>query len=596
MVSLSQEQQEFIGFAQLGHNVLVDACIGSGKTTAIQALCNVMVGKRILYLTYNNLLKLDAKNKIKKKGVTVTNYHGFAYGKLKQIGIVPANGEQIQKFLEYKYKLKPICYDVLIIDEYQDIELEIAGMLEFIKECNPDIQVIAVGDMEQKIYDKTTLDVQRFILNFMGDYDRVEFTQCFRLGATLANRLGNIWHKKIVGVNNDFNVTTMGMQEVIDYLSKQNCGDVLCLGTRHGEMSRVFNKLELYYPDVYNKYTAYASIRDGEDKKLSGKDEFENFDISHAAIFTTYDGSKGLERKICVLFDWTDSNWEYRLNQDGQKYEILRNIFCVAASRGKNQVIFVKPNLSDGKLSTFVATKSSYEKPFCVSNMFDFKYKEDINECYGLLELNKLKVENFAKIEVKTNSGFIDLSPCIGILQEQSYFHAYDIDNEIEWYKDSHTNLPKISLDGVDSVEKKVLYLTACDTSQDRYFKQVKVPFVGKDTLDKIHERLGEHLTRDERVQMDGSMTYKEPNSGKTIVIKGRADVVKDDTVYELKFVSELSHEHFLQCACYMCMLKLDKGILWNVKNNEMWEVVVPDKDRFMQYVVKTITKGDVVL
>lgn len=40
------------------------------------------------------------------------------------------------------------CYDVLIIDEYQDIEQEFADMLEMIKAENPSIQIVAVGDME----------------------------------------------------------------------------------------------------------------------------------------------------------------------------------------------------------------------------------------------------------------------------------------------------------------------------------------------------------------------------------------------------------------------------------------------------------------
>ena len=40
--------------------------------------------------------------------------------------------------------------------------------------------------------------------------------------------------------------------------------------------------------------------------------------------------------------------------------------------------------------------------------------------------------------------------------------------------------------------------------------------------------------------------------------------VIKNDIVYELKFVSELTHEHFLQCASYVVALGLEKGILWN--------------------------------
>ena len=39
-IHLSEEQQFFIQTALEGRNILVDACIGSGKTTAIQELCN----------------------------------------------------------------------------------------------------------------------------------------------------------------------------------------------------------------------------------------------------------------------------------------------------------------------------------------------------------------------------------------------------------------------------------------------------------------------------------------------------------------------------------------------------------------------------
>ena len=64
-VKLSDEQRLFIEKALQGENILVDACIGSGKTTAIQNLCNELPGtKKVLYLTYNKLLKLDAKSKI----------------------------------------------------------------------------------------------------------------------------------------------------------------------------------------------------------------------------------------------------------------------------------------------------------------------------------------------------------------------------------------------------------------------------------------------------------------------------------------------------------------------------------------------------
>ena len=40
-INLSEEQKLFVTKALEGKNILVDACIGSGKTTVIQQLCNV---------------------------------------------------------------------------------------------------------------------------------------------------------------------------------------------------------------------------------------------------------------------------------------------------------------------------------------------------------------------------------------------------------------------------------------------------------------------------------------------------------------------------------------------------------------------------
>ena len=174
---LSSEQQDFINHALQGKNVLVDACIGSGKTTAIQRLCDLLPQKKnILYLTYNKLLKIDAKAKIKNKNVTVQNYHGFAYNTLKDNGITNCGVPQlIATFNSTFPKIKR--YDALIIDEYQDVEQELADMLLYIKSTNPKMQLIAVGDMDQKIYDKTTLNVKQFIDDFLGEYIKLEFTQ-----------------------------------------------------------------------------------------------------------------------------------------------------------------------------------------------------------------------------------------------------------------------------------------------------------------------------------------------------------------------------------------------------------------------------------
>lgn len=588
-LELSSEQQLFIEKAIHGKNILVDACIGSGKTTAIQNLCNQLPStKKVLYLTYNRLLKLDAKSKIKKRNVTVTNYHGFAYMILKRSGISAGISDLIQRFLKEKPTIGK--YDVLIIDEYQDIEQELAGLLQLIKDSNPQIQIIAVGDMEQKIYDKTTLKVESFMKGFLEEHLRLKFTQCFRLSNNLASMLGRVWKKQIIGVNNSCKVQEMSKKDVIPFLAEQIPADILCLGARTGAMSDTLNILEEKYPDKFNKNTVYATISDYDSM---GKTEPKE----DSAIFTTYDSSKGLERKICVIFDFTESYWSVRISKPQQLYTILRNIFCVAASRGKNQIIFVKSDeamLSEKTLSTYVETNQKFED-LGMSKMFDFKYKEDVEKCFSLLKISKLEQTNNSIINIKSTDALIDLSPCIGIYQEADFFENYQIDEDIKLEILLNPELNGLYTEAVknSTLNNKILFLVSLETKQKRYRTQVVTPFVSEEQSALMRARLETRLNRNENAQVPCQINFYDPQNGKPIFsAKGFADVVKDDMVYELKFVSELTHEHFLQCACYMVAMKLQKGILWNTRDNTLYEIKVPDRKAFLNAVAKTVTKG----
>ena len=588
-VQLSDEQQLFIEKALQGYNILVDACIGSGKTTAIQNLCNQLPStKRILYLTYNKLLKIDAKSKIKKRNVMVSNYHGYAFMVLKACGISVGISDIIQVFIKEKPPVGE--YDVLIIDEYQDIEQELAELLWLIKEHNPNMQIIAVGDMEQKIYDKTTLNVELFMKEFLEAHLSLRFTQCFRLSKELAAMLGRVWKKQINGVNLCCKVETMTKEEIVPFLSEQNPEDILCLGARTGAMADTLNQLEEKYSYKFNKNTVYATISDNDSMgKTAPKED--------SAIFTTYDSSKGLEKKICVVFDFTESYWRLRISKPLQSYTILRNIFCVAASRGKNHIIFVKPSdamLSETTLSTFVETNQKL-KDVNISAMFDFKYKEDVEKCFAQLKIQKIPQADGSIIDIKSTDALIDLSPCIGIYQEAVFFDKYEIDADIKLAIHLNSELKRLYTKEVQesSLDQKILFLVSLETRQNRYRTQVCIPLVNDDQSEQIKARLRTRLQTDENAQVGCQIDFANQSRRKVLFsAKGFADVVKDNVVYELKFVSELTHEHFLQCAAYMVAMKLKKGILWNTRDNTLYEIEVPDKKTFMDVVTKTVTKG----
>ena len=585
-IELSNEQLKFIEVAKQGKNILVDACIGSGKTTAIQHLCEELpLNCKILYLTYNRLLKIDARNKIKRKKVTVTNYHGFAYSMLQRQKTTAGLNDMIQKFNKVK---PPIShYDVLILDEYQDIEQELAEMLEYIKSTNLGIQIVAVGDMEQKIYDKTALNVSEFIDKFLDNYERLTFTKCFRLSADHAGMLGRIWNKPIFGANENCKIQNMTPEEVVAFLANQNPEDILCLGSRTGDMSYVQNELEESHPDIFNKKTLYSSIQDDDGNRAVEPD-------STCAIFTTYDSSKGLERNICIVFDFTESYWAVRIDKPQQSFEILRNIFCVAESRGKEKIIFVsngEEKLSEKTLMTKPEENVLFQD-MDISGMFDFKYIEDIEECYSLLEIKKLNDKDTEEIQIKNRDELIDLSPCIGIYQEAVFFNGYNVDKSLEFYFTLHPQEKGLySKKDAASLDRKILLLTRLETRQLRYLQQVATPFVQKKEKKALIKRLKTTLNADEDVQVDCKIEFAYESGEKAFIAKGLADAVKDETVYELKFVLELSHVHFLQCASYVVALNLPKGILWNTRNNAKYEIKVPNRPAFLDAVARAVTK-----
>ena len=582
---LSAEQQRFIGIAHTGKNILVDACIGSGKTTAIQRLCDELPkSKRILYLTYNRLLKIDARARIQSANTTVTNYHGFAYGTLKRVGINPGISDLIQAFITAKPPFPP--YDLLIIDEYQDIEQEFAEMLDVIKAANPSMQIIAVGDMQQKIYDKTTLDAAKFIHRFLGDHERLTFTQCFRLSQGHAAMLGRIWKKQITGVNQSCVVEEMDLSQAEEFLSKQDPRDILCLGSRNGSLSDTLNELESKYPDRYNKNTVYASISESGNTRPGPE----------TAIFTTFDSSKGLERKICVVFDFTESYWQVRLRQPQQSFEILRNIFCVAASRGKEHIIFAHSGerlLSEQTLFDNSAENTLFNY-MDIGDMFHFKYREDIEECYSRLTVAPVPRDNSAVIHTNTSDGLIDLAPCIGLYQKAAFFSGYEIDKDIELK--IHINKNKKYLYDREMknapLDKKILFYTFLDTNQERYYTQVQTPFVNSFTTQQICARLGTVFVPDEQVQQYCQIDFAAgKNRSKAFSAIGHADLVRGDTVYTLRFTSRLSHEDYLECACYMIGLGVSRGVVWNVRDNAMFSVEIPDRKRYLDAVAKAVTK-----
>ncbi|WP_331838287.1 hypothetical protein [Mycoplasmopsis agalactiae] len=420
---------------------------------------------------------------------------------------------------------------------------------------------------------------------------RISFTQSFRMPKEHGAMLGRVWNKNIVGVNENCEIEYKNKDEIIQFLSTQDPKDILCLGSRRGLITEVLNELENNYPEKFNKKTVYASIRD-EEKMVEPKKD--------SAIFTTFDSSKGLERPICVVFDWSYWYYGWRLQQYDTNPTIIKNIFAVAASRGKRKIIFLNEYydlLNEHELKNDLTIEEQLVRWYRISDMFEHKFSEHLTDVYNCLEVDLIDIRDNSTINIKQNDYLIDLSPCIGIYQEASYFNSYNIKKEIEFQLIKGSKWEEIyKKDFVvqrDTVNDLILFLTAMETNQMRYIKQAATDFVNEHEKKLIHNRISTMLGRNEIVQEGCGLVFRNHLNNYEMRIFGLADVVKDDTVYELKFVNELSQNNFLQTAMYMFALNLDKGILWNVKNNTAYNIKIKDKNDFANKVALAISKGN---
>ena len=163
MIHLSEEQQCILDTVKEGHNVMVDAVAGTGKTTLILSIAREMPDTKILQLTYNASLRKDVKETVEKNDIqnlTVHTYHSLAKRYYLSTGYTDT---EIRRLLFKNMPLKEVSpkYDMIVLDECQDMTLlYFQLMVKFIKDIDCNIQLLILGDYMQGLYDFKGADIR----------------------------------------------------------------------------------------------------------------------------------------------------------------------------------------------------------------------------------------------------------------------------------------------------------------------------------------------------------------------------------------------------------------------------------------------------
>ena len=353
---LSGEQKHLVREFLDGKHVLARAVAGAGKTTVLLECGKAKPNLRFLLLTYNKRLQLEVAERAKASApnVQVSTYHsaaGKAYDTLIKTDREFANALALPP-------PKPQTFDVLMLDEAQDLIAAYFAFVQLLLLVNTNAQLLVVGDERQAIGEyrgacsEFLTRAPELFARTLGEtrpWSSCVLRESYRMTPSIAEFVNAELFKAdvIVGKN-----LSLGQGPKPVYYAVN--GGVLEHAAVLGRVTRA--AVDAFGPegvfilapsvrDLANKCTPLAML---VQRHLSGiltyvaSNDGEEMDArtSHGKLaIMTYNASKGCERPCVILAGFDETYFQFYGKQWSQTN--LPNVLTVAATRAKVSLIVV---------------------------------------------------------------------------------------------------------------------------------------------------------------------------------------------------------------------------------------------------------------
>ena len=616
LVELSQEQQQIVQAVIKGKNVIVDSVSGSGKTTTCLSIASKLPQKKILLLTYNSRLKIDSREKVKMLNLTNIEVHSYHAFSVKYYNDKAHRNDGIKDIINNCMKPKrTIDYDIIIMDECQDMTLLFYVLSKKIIRDNvtKNIQLCLVGDIYQNIYaymdsDDRYLCLADKIFNTIEsnykEWVNLKISTSYRITKQMAdfinialiktNRLKTIKNGPPIKyvITNAFEDTYV-YNEILRYLNMGYLpqdifilGASLKKGTRESPIQKLENKL------VERGIPCYASNSDDT--------VIDNDIINGKVCFGTYNQTKGMERKICIIFGFDKSYFDYYAKDLDPN--VCPNVLYVATTRASERLILVHhyqndflPFIDKHKIRQLCEVKEIKRwkgghdiqvsnKPIAVCDLIKNISQVALDYIFDVIKYKHIQLPNKSiniKSKINTeNDLYENVSDINGLAIPAMY--EYNCTKKISMLQqivDYNQRIKFVGIEGdVEAIGIAALILpdthikklnnvyNLCKKNQitinevlyvANVYNSLRSGFINKrESIDKYdwieHPELNETLLVMKKYVSDKAIYekgIKKQVCSRTI--KGSIDIIDDNNIFEIKCVSELSKEHILQLAIY---------------------------------------------
>lgn len=328
----SDEQELIIKSCVNKNNQIVDAVAGSGKTTTLLGIAAAEPNKKILGVLFNRSLKEETRHRASVKTLNqleIHNYHALAR---KYYDETICNDSGITTLIrDNKRPFRPLPkWERIIIDEVQDMNPLYFHLIRKVLDDlrNPDIRITVMGDRFQSIYAFLYAD-SRFLTNahkiyqsVKGDWVKLSLSTTYRCSSSVCGFLNDclLGYKRLIPANSNpsppvnyiygdpFEARKILLPAILGYLADgYKAEDIFVLApsvnmnlketpVKMLENSLVSHGIPIYIPSKDEVETPNGSVNSDPTK---GK-----------LVITTFHQSKGLERKIVIIYNFDSSYYK----------------------------------------------------------------------------------------------------------------------------------------------------------------------------------------------------------------------------------------------------------------------------------------------
>jgi hypothetical protein len=611
----SQEQNSVIQALQHS-NVVVDSVAGSGKTTTILHIGKTYNTSPILVVTYNSRLKTETREKVKLldlNNVEVHSYHAYC---CKYYDHKCQTDKVINDIIRWdKRKLKRLVrYDYIILDEAQDVTPIYYQLIHKIIRDNKKLPKICIlGDRYQSIFGFNYAD-ERFI---------VYASRLFSINGLPFTHTELATSFRLTKENADFlNKCILNTERIKTLKSGPKPRYIVCDCFGNIDTDRPFEEVKYYLKSYKNEdiFILAPSVKSEKSpvrqlaNRLSDSDikiyvpnsDEEKLDediIKGKIVFSTFHQTKGLERKVVIVFGF-DSSY-FKLFKKDKNPNVCPNEIYVACTRSIDclSVLHHYDNdyfkfLQQDKLKDYcyfeenvkVAPKGYDRTQFetSVTDLLRHLSSEVIDKALSYLEYTivKPKTEHI-NIDIKRQQEDLweNVSEITGVAIP-SYFELKNTGSMTIWTKitgksttndaniDSYMFIndtePEITPKEIDKEEwslqkinlstltaPELLYIAneycALRSGYIYKLKQIKeYTWLSQQDLDTCCQRLNNLISKDSTFEKE--LELQDQNELFNRKLKGVIDCIDNDKIYEFKCVKEIQPEHILQLAIYAYM------------------------------------------